>query len=164
LHAFRGHALTIALLLLTGAFGKGHPVYGPPRAWAASAHRHYGADLIPCIEPEDADRFDGVTLLLNDLLAHNAEVVRRFSPLGARKNRHGGVHLILQALNEIPNLGTVLHPSDLRGRSRSGVARFVCPYSGSFTADHPDSRILHALKQRRELGAAGLTFGEGGVG
>jgi hypothetical protein len=66
LRAFRGPTPEIGLLLLTTAFGKDHPVHGSPRAWAVSAHRHYGADLIPCIEPDDADRFDCAALLLTD--------------------------------------------------------------------------------------------------
>ena len=48
----------IGLLLMVDALEKNHAVFGPPRRWAARAHRHYGTDLIACVEPQDADRFE----------------------------------------------------------------------------------------------------------
>ncbi|MDX1933610.1 MAG: hypothetical protein SFU56_13505 [Capsulimonadales bacterium] len=63
LTAFRGMGGEVGLLLLTRALGKEHPVFGGPRAWAERAHRHYGVDLLPAVEPEDAARFDRVLIL-----------------------------------------------------------------------------------------------------
>lgn len=58
LTAFRSAAPTVGLVLTVGALERDHPVYGPDRAWAERAHRHYGTDLLPVIEPQDAGRFD----------------------------------------------------------------------------------------------------------
>jgi hypothetical protein len=63
LKAFRGEEVSVGLLLMTEALGKDHPVYGEPRAWAKRAHAHYGNDLIPCIEPEDAGLFESGLIL-----------------------------------------------------------------------------------------------------
>ena len=56
LAAFRAETSQIALLLLTRALEKDHPIYGE-KGWARRAHAHYGMDLIPTIEPEDANYF-----------------------------------------------------------------------------------------------------------
>ena len=56
LAAFRAEVPTVGLLALTQALQKNHPVYGEP-GWALRAHRHYGTDLLPCVEPGDAHKF-----------------------------------------------------------------------------------------------------------
>jgi hypothetical protein len=56
--AARGEGGDIGLLALTDALGKNHPVFGEPRAWARRVQRHYGLDLLPCIEPPDAFAFE----------------------------------------------------------------------------------------------------------
>jgi hypothetical protein len=48
---------------MTTALGRDHPVYGAPRAWARLASEHYGSDLTPCIEPEDAFCFSNALIL-----------------------------------------------------------------------------------------------------
>ena len=58
-------AAPIGLLLMVDALEKNHPVFGEPRQWAARAHRHYGTDLIACVEPQDAMTFEQ-TLILTD--------------------------------------------------------------------------------------------------
>ncbi len=63
LAAFRRECPAISLLLLTEASGKNHPIFGEPRAWASRAHRHYGTDLLPSVEPEDAFRFEHCLIL-----------------------------------------------------------------------------------------------------
>ena len=65
LAAFRNATEEIGLLLATEALEKNHPVYGAPRSWPRLAHAHYGVDLIPCVEPEDAGSFDR-SLVLTD--------------------------------------------------------------------------------------------------
>lgn len=54
LEAFRHETDRIGLLLTVDGLERNHPVYGEPRAWAHRAHRHYGLDLTPCVEPVDA--------------------------------------------------------------------------------------------------------------
>jgi hypothetical protein len=63
LTAFRTACEQIGLLLMVDALEKNHAVFGPPRAWATHAHRHYGVDLIACVEPEDASRFEQALIL-----------------------------------------------------------------------------------------------------
>lgn len=58
LAGFRAANRTVGLVLTVDALERDHPVYGASRAWASRAHRHYGADLLPVIEPQDASRFD----------------------------------------------------------------------------------------------------------
>jgi hypothetical protein len=65
LESFKGEGILSGLLLMTRAFGKNHSVYGPPRSWAKRACHHYGRDLVPCIEPEDAADFT-TALILTD--------------------------------------------------------------------------------------------------
>lgn len=65
LAAFRAAAGQFGLLLMVDALEKDHPVFGEPRAWAHLAARHYGGDLIPCVEPADAGSF-GDALVLTD--------------------------------------------------------------------------------------------------
>jgi hypothetical protein len=63
LEAFRHKRILSGVLLMTVALGKNHSIYGRPRAWARRAHRHYGADLIPCVEAEDAENFESALIL-----------------------------------------------------------------------------------------------------
>lgn len=63
LSAFRAACEPIGLLLMVDALEKNHPVFGAPRGWAHRAHRHYGEDLIPCVEPADAGRFENALIL-----------------------------------------------------------------------------------------------------
>ncbi len=63
LSAFRRTSDEIGLLLMVDALEKNHATFGGPREWAIRAHRHYGTDLIACVEPEDADRFDQALIL-----------------------------------------------------------------------------------------------------
>jgi hypothetical protein len=63
LRAFREEQIETGLLLATEALGRNHPVYGPPRAWAKKAHQHFGLDLIPCVEPEDAFAFESCLIM-----------------------------------------------------------------------------------------------------
>lgn len=63
LAGFRQAAEPVGLLLMVDALGKNHAVFGAPRQWAARAHRHYGTDLIPCVEPEDARTFAHALIL-----------------------------------------------------------------------------------------------------
>ena len=65
LHGFRDRCEHVGLLLMVDALEKNHPVFGAPRAWATHAHRHYGTDLIACVEPDDANTF-GHALILTD--------------------------------------------------------------------------------------------------
>ena len=57
LEAFRAETKTVGLLALTEALQKKHAVYGEP-GWALRAHRHYGTDLLACVEPADAPKFE----------------------------------------------------------------------------------------------------------
>lgn len=63
LAGFREQVEPIGLLLMVDALDKNRPVFGAPRQWAQRAHRHYGTDLIACVEPEDAARFEQVLIL-----------------------------------------------------------------------------------------------------
>lgn len=63
LAAFRQATETLGLLLMVNALDKNVPAFGAPRAWAGRAHRHYGTDLIPCIEAEDSDTFADALIL-----------------------------------------------------------------------------------------------------
>lgn len=63
LAGFRQATAPVGLLLMVDAFEKNHAVFGEPRRWATRAHRHYGADLIACIEPEDANAFEQALIL-----------------------------------------------------------------------------------------------------
>lgn len=60
---FRANVHEIGLLLMVDSLEKRSPIFGEPRGWATRAHRHYGADLIPCIEPDDASAFDRALIL-----------------------------------------------------------------------------------------------------
>lgn len=63
LTAMRAEWTEIGLLLTVSALEKDHPAFGAPRAWAERAHRHYGTDLLPAIEPEDIARFERCLVL-----------------------------------------------------------------------------------------------------
>lgn len=65
--AWRGSLFVphIGLLLLCDGLERNHPVYGAPRSWPILAHSHYGQDLLPCIEPEDADKFRNCLIALD---------------------------------------------------------------------------------------------------
>ena len=65
LAGFRKTASQIGLLLMVDALDKNHAVFGSPRRWARIAHNYYGADLIACVEPQDANAF-GPALILTD--------------------------------------------------------------------------------------------------
>ena len=65
LAGFRKVTEPIGLLLMVDALEKNHAVFGSPRQWAGRAHRHYGTDLIACVEPPDADRFEHALILTN---------------------------------------------------------------------------------------------------
>jgi hypothetical protein len=55
----------IGLLLMCDALDKDHPVYGPSRNWPLLAHSHYGFDLFPCVEREDAGNFQSCMVMLD---------------------------------------------------------------------------------------------------
>lgn len=59
----RAIAPRIGLLLTVDALEKDHPIFGPPRAWAVRANRHYGQDLLPVVEPPDAYAFQDALIL-----------------------------------------------------------------------------------------------------
>jgi hypothetical protein len=42
-------------------------------SWQMLAHEHYGSDLIPCVEPDDADRFESCLILLGTLNESDVE-------------------------------------------------------------------------------------------
>mgnify|MGYP000914001664 CR=1 FL=1 len=54
LEAFRAETERVALVLMVDALRKNHPLFGAPRAWAERAWRHYGTDLMPLVEVDDA--------------------------------------------------------------------------------------------------------------
>jgi hypothetical protein len=56
LAAFRAETPIVGLLALTNALQKNHKVYGE-EGWALKAHRHYGTDLLACVEPADTHKF-----------------------------------------------------------------------------------------------------------
>lgn len=53
----------VGLLLTVRGLEKDHPVYGPSGSWASRAHRHYGEDHLPFVEPPEADRFERVVVV-----------------------------------------------------------------------------------------------------
>ena len=63
LAGFREAVEQIGILLMIDALDKNHAAFGPPRRWATHAHRHYGTDLIACVEVDDADTFEHALLL-----------------------------------------------------------------------------------------------------
>lgn len=62
LQSFRREAKKVGLLLAAESLGKAHPAYGP-EGWPELAHRHYGTDLIPCVERGDSDAFEECLIL-----------------------------------------------------------------------------------------------------
>jgi hypothetical protein len=80
LAAFREAADSIALVLTVDALCKNHPLFGEPRAWAKRAWRHYGSDLLPVVEPEDADAFPDALIAF----AYDQSVEPRPRPAGYR--------------------------------------------------------------------------------
>lgn len=63
LSAFRKTTESLGLLLMVDALEKNHIVYGHPRQWATLAHRHYGLDLLACVEPPEANAFENALIL-----------------------------------------------------------------------------------------------------
>jgi hypothetical protein len=63
LAGFRQTTAPLGMLLMVEALEKNHAVFGPPCTWATRAHRHYGTDLIACVEPEEANTFDQAVIL-----------------------------------------------------------------------------------------------------
>lgn len=57
LAAFREEFGRVAIMLSVSVLEKGYAVFGEPGAWSALAHRHYGTDLIPVVDPREAARF-----------------------------------------------------------------------------------------------------------
>lgn len=64
LQSFRRESRRVGLLLAAESLKKDHPVYGPV-GWPKLAHRHYGSDLIPCVEREDGSSFEECLILMD---------------------------------------------------------------------------------------------------